>query len=103
MMLRSWVLTLSVIPLSVAAEGGLLELLLPSKISSTGVLDRVACWLSEVSRYGESIGSASLDTELLDIGVVLRLCERRAASFVCWAFVTLFFWGPGVGIFGQCL
>lgn len=44
------------------------------------------------------MGSASLDTELLDIGVVLRLCERRAASFVCWVFVTLFFGGAGVGI-----
>lgn len=98
MMLRSCVLRLSVIPLSVAAEGGLLEVLLPSKISSTGLLDRVACWLSEVCRYGESMGSASLDTELVDIGVVLRLFERRAASFVCWVFVTFIFWGAGVGI-----
>lgn len=50
MMLRSCDFTLSVMPLKVAAEGGLLELLLPSKISSTGLLDRVACWLSEVCR-----------------------------------------------------
>jgi hypothetical protein len=67
----------------VLADGGFEELLLPSKKSSTGVLERIVALLKAVCRYGPWLASMVADTELADRGVVLRLRDLRISR---WAF-----------------